>query len=95
MEGYLTHNIPALLGAVFLALSIYVIAGVLYRLYFSPLSKFPGPKLAAATFWYEFYYDAILKGRYVFKIKDMHRRYGEFPTGRSHVTLLDNKRALT
>jgi ornithine cyclodeaminase/alanine dehydrogenase-like protein (mu-crystallin family) len=39
--------------------------------YFGPLAKFPGPKLAAATLWYEFYYDVILKGRYSFKIKEL------------------------
>lgn len=29
-----------------------VIAGAIYRLYFSPISHIPGPKLAALTFWY-------------------------------------------
>lgn len=57
-------------------LALYAIAGVVYRLYFSPLSKFPGPKIAAATYWYEFYYDAILRGRYIFKIKELHEKYG-------------------
>jgi len=47
-----------------------------YSVYFGPLAKFPGPKLAAATLWYEFYYDVILKGRYIFKIKELHKEYG-------------------
>jgi hypothetical protein len=49
---------------------------VVYRLYFSPLAKFPGPKLAACTAWYEFYYDAILHGKYTFEIARMHKQYG-------------------
>lgn len=47
-----------------------------YSVFLGPLSKFPGPKLAAATLWYEFYYDVILKGRYTFKIKELHKQYG-------------------
>jgi hypothetical protein len=47
-----------------------------YSVYFGPLAKFPGPKLAAVTLWYEFYYDVILKGRYTFKIKELHKEYG-------------------
>lgn len=49
---------------------------VLYRLYLGPLANFPGPKLAAATLWYEFYYDVIKHGQYTFKIKELHRKYG-------------------
>lgn len=45
---------------------------------FHPLYKFPGPKIAAATYIYEAWYDWILQGRYTNKIKEMHGKYGEF-----------------
>ncbi|KAH6693326.1 cytochrome P450 [Leptodontidium sp. MPI-SDFR-AT-0119] len=53
-----------------------VIYSVIWRLYFSPLAKFPGPKLAAATLLYEMYYDIVAGGQYTFKIRDMHEKYG-------------------
>ena len=47
------------------------------RLYFHPLSKVPGPKIAAATGWYEFYYDCIVGGAYSRKLRGFHENYGK------------------
>ena len=54
----------------------YVSLGV-YRVLFHPLAKFPGPKLAGLTLWYEFYYDVIGRGKYLWKIKELHEAYGD------------------
>lgn len=48
----------------------------LYRLTFDPLAGFPGPSIAAATYWYEFYYDWWCEGKYIFEIEKMHKKYG-------------------
>ena len=48
----------------------------LHRLTFSKLAGFPGPKIAASTYWYEFYYDWWHGGKYVFEIEKMHKKYG-------------------
>ncbi|KAL4895476.1 cytochrome P450 [Aspergillus ambiguus] len=48
----------------------------IYRLYFHPLSNFPGPKLAAISHAYEFYYDGILGGQFMWEIQRMHEKYG-------------------
>ncbi|KAJ5100196.1 cytochrome P450 [Penicillium angulare] len=66
-------------GSVLLTgLLFYIPALVLYRLWFSPLARFPGPKLAAATGWYETYYEIVKKGggQFTFQIKELHERYG-------------------
>ena len=55
---------------------LYPIALAVYRLTLSPLARFPGPKIAAATGWYQFYYDFFCSGKYIFAIESMHRSYG-------------------
>lgn len=67
-------SVPIMLALI----SIAGIASVaIYRLYFHPLSKVPGPKLAALSRLYDFYYDCILGGKFVFKIEDLHKQYGQ------------------
>lgn len=61
------------IGAIALVLGLLT---VIYRLYAHPLAGFPGPKLAAATFLYEFYYDIIKGGMYIWEIERMHEKYG-------------------
>ncbi|KAK5096990.1 hypothetical protein LTR70_002207 [Exophiala xenobiotica] len=60
----------------FVPVLVYIVTLAVYRLYLSPLAKFPGPRLAALTLWYEFYYDVVQRGRYTWKIREMHRTYG-------------------
>lgn len=67
------HTLAAKTSSLFLA---YIISISIYRLYFSPKAKFPGPKLAAVTGWYEFYYDIINGGQFIWKIQELHDKYG-------------------
>ncbi|KAI1137896.1 cytochrome P450 [Hypoxylon sp. FL0543] len=43
---------------------------------FHPLHQIPGPRLAAATYLPEFWYDLVLSGRYTHEIIKMHEVYG-------------------
>ncbi|KAJ0330265.1 hypothetical protein COL5a_003325 [Colletotrichum fioriniae] len=60
--------------ACLLLAAAYVVSIAAYRLFFSPLARFPGPTLAALTFGYEFYYDFFKDGggRYWAEINRMH-----------------------
>lgn len=55
---------------------VYLVGLACYRLYFHPIAGFPGPKLAALSKWYEFYYEVICQGQFTFHIQDLHQKYG-------------------
>ncbi|ODM14270.1 hypothetical protein SI65_10325 [Aspergillus cristatus] len=59
-----------------LGLLAYIFLRSIYRLYFHPLRKIPGPKLAAITYGYEFYYNVIKRGMYIWEIERLHKVYG-------------------
>ncbi|RMZ82702.1 hypothetical protein DV738_g1466, partial [Chaetothyriales sp. CBS 135597] len=64
-----------LLGLAAIGLVSFV-ALAIQRLYFHPLKNVPGPKIAAITRAYEFYYDCILIGKFHFKLNELHDQYG-------------------
>ncbi|OLN80972.1 Trichodiene oxygenase 7 [Colletotrichum chlorophyti] len=55
---------------------LFVVVGAIRRVYFSPLANFPGSKLAALTLWNEFYWDVIKRGTFIWRIEEMHEKYG-------------------
>ena len=68
-----TSSYVPMLSALILVYLSYL---AIYRLYLSLIAKFPGPKLAALTLWYEFWYDVVKGGQYTFKLQDLHKKYG-------------------
>ncbi|KAJ5691755.1 hypothetical protein N7462_001178 [Penicillium macrosclerotiorum] len=71
------HPISLFLTAIAVQL-VYLIVLGLYRLYLHPLSKFPGPKLAALTYWYQTYFDLLKApgGQFMFQYRRLHEQYG-------------------
>ena len=59
--------------------SLFPLGILVYRLYLSPIARFPGPTLAACTGWYEAYYQLIQGGggRFTFHLQRLHDTYGK------------------
>ncbi|MCJ1437332.1 hypothetical protein MMC27_006719, partial [Xylographa pallens] len=53
----------------------YVFCTAIWRLYLCPLASIPGPKIAALTVRYEFYYDVVQPAKFCLKIEELHERY--------------------
>ena len=65
------------LAAISVLLVLRACVIVIWRLCFHPLAKFPGPKLAAASRLYEFWYQGIKEFEFQSRVKAMHKVYGE------------------
>ncbi|KAJ3517547.1 hypothetical protein NLJ89_g437 [Agrocybe chaxingu] len=61
-------------GSVLLALAVFSLA--IRRIFFHPLSKFPGPWLAAVTSMYKTYYEVVEGGELLHTIHRLHAMHG-------------------
>jgi len=71
-----TMNAWEIVGSVTALLVVYNIMLIIYRLYLSPLAKFPGPKISAATPWYENFID-LLWYNFPDELQKMHDNHGK------------------
>ena len=55
----------------------YILVYALYQLFFSPLSRIPGPRYAAVSRGYEMYWDLIEKARFPWQLLALHEKYGK------------------
>lgn len=61
----------------FFALGTLSVVIITQRLFLSPLSHIPGPKLAALTYYYQSYYELFPhRGQFLFKCEELHKKYG-------------------
>lgn len=72
------HPKAALLGVAAVGGASYCLLYVTYNIFFHPLAHIPGPRLAAATYLPEFFYDVLGSGLYTKQIQRMHHKYGMF-----------------
>jgi len=85
----------AILATIARIIFVRSFTAVFYRLLLSPLAKFPGPKLAAVTGLYEFYFNFFKNGKFVFEIERLHNIYGMHTFQDEHMTIesIDTNRA--
>lgn len=83
-------SLSKLLALVSILLISYLASLSIYRLFFHPLAKIPGPRRAALTHWYQIYYDVYLRGRFLWYLADLHKQYGPIVRiGPNEVHILD------
>ncbi|KAI0890577.1 cytochrome P450 [Annulohypoxylon maeteangense] len=64
-----------LLALIVGATSVYALSRCIYLLYFHPLAKYPGPKIAAVSnIWYGYHW---ISGRYPWATENVLRKYGD------------------
>lgn len=73
VEYYPWYTLWKKLGA---ALGLYLVSVITYRLWFHPLRKYPGRRLAALTSWYQAYVDIVEDGAWVERLEEWHSQYG-------------------
>jgi hypothetical protein len=58
--------------------ALFAVAESIRRLWFHPLSKYPGPRLAAMTLWWQCYYDVFHDGggQLLAQLELLHKKYG-------------------
>ncbi|CZR51463.1 related to trichodiene oxygenase cytochrome P450 [Phialocephala subalpina] len=78
-DSYAATGLLAIRTAAILTI-LWLVQCILRAIYnispFHPCHQIPGPKLAASSYLYEFYFDFIKWGRYINEIQRMHEKYG-------------------
>ena len=61
--------------------TIFIVVEGIRRVWFHPLSRYPGPRLAALTLWWQCYYDVFLNGggQLLAHLEPLHEKYGMCP----------------
>lgn len=59
------------------SIAAHAVVTIIYRLHIHPLSRFPGPRLAALTGLYEIYFCAWGGGLFESEIERLHQEYGK------------------
>lgn len=70
-------NVLFVIGTAVVAWTVHRTWKLLYDIYLHPLKTFPGPRVAAATAWYETWQELILNRCWIDVLQELHKQYGE------------------
>ena len=65
-------------SSVLLASVLSAVCKAVYNIYFHPLSRYPGPRLASATLWWQTWIEVITGQSLSLKLVELHDIYGAF-----------------
>ena len=71
---FTSHHFGLLLCS---AAALVSVLKAVYNICFHPLARFPGPKLAAATGWWQVYVELVKGQPWSLKLVELHKVYGE------------------
>ena len=70
-------NHPVLIVGLLLIVVSLGVSLAIRQIFYHPLSKFPGPRLAALTPLYKTYYEVFRGGELLRRIQELHNIHGE------------------
>ena len=71
------NHLGLIAGLLLLVVSLGVTLAI-RQIFYHPLSKFPGPRLAALTPLYKTYYEVFRGGELLRRIQELHNMHGEW-----------------
>jgi hypothetical protein len=72
------NHLLLIAGLLLLVVSLSVTLAI-RQIFYHPLSKFPGPRLAALTPLYKTYYEVFRGGELLRRIQELHNMHGKWP----------------
>lgn len=75
--AFVSIDLFSAISTFFVFYFIWTVYTIVYNVFFHPLANLPGPRYAAASYLYEWYYDLYLSGQFTFKLKELHQQYGK------------------
>lgn len=77
MQTFSSPSMNALIPAAIATVIAYAVYVIVYNLYFHPLSRFPGPRVAAVTTYWKGYVECVANRSFCHELVGLHAKYGE------------------